>query len=248
MPKLVPINREKHGNKFWQRPKTYEFVKKSALVPLVSKDLSKAVMEMPIGFVKRDDKFMLTALLGYEPDNNLFVDQDGKWLGKYIPSAFKWYPFQLAQDRSNQLVFCVDEESGLITDDPNDKPFLDDMGQMSEDLHHVVSFFKNVERSRLLTIKACAALDKHELFQPWPLKISVQSGLHKIEDLFRVDEEKFNNLSSEVAGELHRAGALPVAYCHFLSQQHLPSLCNLDQKQQQKEVDWEFSFDDRLDF
>jgi hypothetical protein len=47
-----------------------------------------------MAFVKQQDSFFLIALLSLTPKTNLFVAPDGRWLGGYVPSYFRGYPFQ----------------------------------------------------------------------------------------------------------------------------------------------------------
>ena len=54
-----------------------------------------------------------------------------------------------------------------------------------------------------------------------------------LQGLFRVDEEKLNQLDGAALQELQQSGAMGVAYCQLLSMQHLLTLARLAEQQAQ---------------
>ncbi len=134
MPQLTPITKQNHSEKSWTRFTSYAFASKDNLVPLAGAEIAKAVTALPMAFVKQQDRFFLVAVLSLTTGTNLFVAPDGRWLGKYIPSVFRGYPFQLAKaEGRDNLVLCVDEESGLVNDDKAaGEPFFDEAGEVAK--------------------------------------------------------------------------------------------------------------------
>ncbi len=70
MTKPIPITSKHHAGKFWKPAKNYLFAKKQAMVPLVSADLIRAVVDMPVVFTKNNE---LAAMLGFKRDDNVFI-------------------------------------------------------------------------------------------------------------------------------------------------------------------------------
>jgi hypothetical protein len=69
-----------------------------------------------MAFIKQQDNFVLVGLLSLTPGQNVFVAQDGRWLGAYVASVFRGYPFRLARaEGRDDLILCIDEDSGLIS-------------------------------------------------------------------------------------------------------------------------------------
>ncbi|MBK1719771.1 SapC family protein [Thiocystis violacea] len=227
MPTIVPVSRERHAAKHWKPFQSYAFARQSALVPLVAAEIPKAAMAMPLAFIRQGDQTLPVALMGLEPDKNVFVARDGRWLGPYVPSGLRGYPFSLARTEADTLVLCVDEDSGLVVDGPEGEPLFTAAGEPTEGLGRILEFLQQIERNRVLTSQACAALARHELVHTWPITLGGTTGERRVEGLFQIDEAALNQLSDEAFLDLRRAAALPIAYCQLLSIQHLPRLGEL---------------------
>lgn len=152
---------------------------------------------------------------------------NGQWVGAYVPSALRGHPFKLAKSQDNQLVLCVNQDSGLITDGPDGEAFFDASGEPSEPVRQVMDFLQKVEENQQATARMCAALTKHNVIKPWVITLKTPSGDRNIEGLYQIDEEALKQLPGEAFLELRQAGALPIAYCQMLSMQHLATLGKL---------------------
>ena len=200
-----------------------------AVAPLVASELPKAVISLPVGFLQHDESYIPVAILGVQTGRNLFVAQNGRWAGQYIPSIFRSYPFKLANTEDGQQVLCVDEDSGLIIDAEKNtgEALFDAEGKPVQAIMDVLNFLNQSEQSRLRTVIACAALQKHNLIRPWSITLKTETGEQQIAGLFQIDEAALNQLSGEAMLEVREAGGLLVAYCQLLSMQHLPVLGEL---------------------
>ena len=221
------ISRERHASKHWNRYTNYRFAAADSVIPLVAAELPKAVMSLPTAFIAQGDGYVPAAVLGLQPGNNLFVAPDWHWAGQYIPAHFRSYPFHLLQSEGEQQVLCIDEDSGLMTDGAAGEAFFADDGQPAQAVLDILNFLTQIERSRVATAAACAALRKHALIRPWPITLKTETGEQQIEGLFQIDEAALNQLSAEALHEVRDAGALPIAYCQLLSMQHLRLLGQL---------------------
>lgn len=227
MPNYQAITRESHASRRWNRYTSYSFAAADAVVPLVATELPKAVMALPVAFIEQGAGYVPAAVLGLQAGNNVFVAPDWRWVGGYIPAAFRSYPFRLANTEDGQQVLCVDEDSGLLTDGPAGEPFFTEDGQPAQPILDVLNLLTQVEQDRVRTAAACAALQKHQLIRPWPITVKSDSGEQQVAGLFQVDEAALKQLPAEALHELSQAGALTVAYCQLLSMQHLPLLGQL---------------------
>ena len=227
MPNFQAITRERHASQRWQRASNYRFAAQDAVVPLVAAELPKAVISQPIAFIEQAEGFVPAAVLSLMPGKDLYVAKSGCWTGDYIPAAFRSYPFRLANTDDGQQVLCIDEDSGLVSNSPGGEPFFNEDGQPAQTVLDILNFLTLVERSRVVTAAACAALQKHALIRPWAITLKTETGEQKIAGLFQIDEAALNQLSAEALHEVSQAGALPMAYCQLLSMQHLPLLGQL---------------------
>lgn len=224
MPNFQVINRNVHGNRRWVRHVNYIFTAKERMATLVGAELPKAMMGMPIGFVAQGDDYAPVALLSLLEERNLFVGQNGQWLGNYVPAAYRAHPFRLARTPEGKDVLCVDEDSLMLTGGPDGEPFFTENGEPAQTVLDVLDLLTKTEQNRLATAAACALLKQHGLLRPWPVKVQAEDGAHQIGGLFQIDEAALNALPGDALAELRAAGALLIAYCQMLSMQHLQTL------------------------
>ena len=231
MPNFQAISIKRHGNLRWKRYANYTFAAADSIVPLVAAELPKAVTALPIAFVEQGEGYFPAAVLGLRPGNNVFVSPDWRWIGQYIPAAFRSYPFRLVSTQDGQQMLCINEDSGLVTEAPSGEPFFTADGQPTQATLDILNFLTYIEQNRAITEKACAVLQKHKLIRPWLITVKNDVGENQIAGLFQIDEAALNNLSAEAFLELRQSGALPIAYCQLLSMQHLPLLGQLTDAQ-----------------
>lgn len=87
------------------------FAEKSHAVPLVGIEFPDACMEYPIVFSRgRDDSWMALAVTGLAEDENLFIDPQHRWAGRYVPACIRRYPFILV-DNGEQPYGVADRKS-----------------------------------------------------------------------------------------------------------------------------------------
>jgi len=226
MSKYQAVSKSAYASLRWKRYDNYHFAALDAVAPLVVQELPKACMALPVAFIQQDGKFIPAAVQGLQPGQNLFVAADGRWIGPYTPATYRGYPFALANAENEQLVLCVDADSGLVGEEHTER-FFDDSGEPSQSVKDVLNFLHQVRTNRELTVRLCAALDAEGLIQPWPITLKSEQGEQAVEGLYCIDEAKFNSLDAEALHRVHQSGALPVVYCQLLSMQHLQTLGQL---------------------
>lgn len=235
----VALSHETHSNKRWRRFKDYQFAASAAVAELVAHEFSAACVSLPIAFILKDKNFLPVAVQGVINNVNLFVASDGRWLGRYVPAIYRSYPFSMATTQAGQLVICVDDASGLITN-PLDVSeaatlqaeslrFFNDQGNLDPFVKSIGSFLEQIQASRLITARMCAALNDEKLLVPWSIQVKTPIGQYQPDGLFRVDESKLQGASVDTLDRLNKVGALSAAYCQLVSMQHIQLLGNLVQ-------------------
>ena len=228
MPDFHLITRERHGHQFWSKHTGYSFAAGDALCPLVAQELPKTVSSLPIALILEGEHFVPVAIQGLEPGKNLCVGGDGRWLTPYIPSHYRSYPFRMLPTENGEHVLCIDESSGLVSDNSGE-PFFKEDGTPAQSIVEILNFFNQIEANRQLTRSICIVLQQHGLIQPWPITVQGEQGEQQVEGLFRIDERALNDLTAEDLAAVRDAGGLTVAYCQLLSMQHLATLGTLAQ-------------------
>jgi hypothetical protein len=219
MPKYVVISRERYGAKRLRAHENFAFIAGEAVVPIVNVELQAIALSMPMGFIEQSGRYTLVAVLSFIPGRNLFVGPDNQWLGKYIPAAFRGYPFRLLRkEGSDDFVLGIDDESRLIVDaNETGEAFYDNEGKPSASVQAMSNFLSGVERSRTATDLAIAALAKAGVICPWEIRIKMDDGEKPISGLHRIDEAGLNALGDEAFLQLRKASALPIAYAQLIS-------------------------------
>lgn len=228
MAKFVPLSRQKHGDKTWKRPDTHRFAAQEALVPLVGREVATAAVNMPMGFTKEGEGYQLVALLSFVPGSNLFVNDEGKWVGTYIPAAFRSYPFRLLRvEGQDNMVLCIDEESEFIKDGPGEEIFFDAGDRPSKSVTQTGEFLKQLERSRQATAFAVSALAEAGLVVPWSINVKAGDKKKPVKGIYRIDEKALNGLNTEQFEKLRKVGAVSLAYAQLISMSRLEVLQSL---------------------
>ncbi len=215
---LVPLSTERHGSKRLLPRTDYRYASTTALVPLVPAELPRAALELPIGLARQEERLSLVGILSPRPGLNLYVAEDGQWLGGYIPAQIRVYPFAVARinDKSADPVLCVDEGSARLVDNEGEPLF--DNGQPGRPVTEARQFFQQMLQQEQLGLKLCQALEAKRVIVPWSLKYKDGEGNEReTKGLFRVDEQALGALSDADFLELRRGGALSLAYTQLIS-------------------------------
>jgi len=235
MPSIKPIRRGEFEGKYWKPILNFTFAAKDTIVPLTGTELSKACLTRPVALFRRGEQFVFVAVQGFEPQKNLLVMPDGKWLGGYIPAAYRGYPFAIAQDQNGKEILCIDEDSGLINESEG-QPFFDESGEATKTLKDLMQFLMTVRQDALRTQKAVDAIQAAGLIKEWSIKLGTGDDAKALKGFFKVDEQALNDLDPEQFEELRQKGALPLIYSHLISLQHMKALAQLAQKRAEIEV------------
>ncbi len=220
MPNIQVVSLETHRKKYWKLSSGYKFAAQDAVCQISATEVPNAVLALPLAFMETGDTFTLVAVQGVESGKNLLVSADGRWMSGYIPALYRGYPFVLAKTEDEQQILCIDEDSDSYTEDLDGEAFYDG-DKPSTAITEKFNLLMEQQRTKQVTARICAQLQKHGLIQPWPVKIQNAQGESNINGFFRIDEEALNSLDKEAFLELREIGALPIAYCQLISMQHL---------------------------
>jgi hypothetical protein len=218
------ITKERHASQFRRPLDSFAFAAKECLVPIGKQELSSAVLAYPVALVEQSAGLVPVAVLGLFDRQNAYVDQNGRWLGGYIPASIRLYPFRLSETAEGQLSLCIDEDSGALCSNSDAEPLFLEDGTASPQLLEVAKMLQELTQGQRVLQLASQALKAHGLVMPLAISLDLDSGKHEVNGLFQIDEAKLNALPAEALLALRDAGALALAYCMCLSMQHLQGL------------------------
>jgi hypothetical protein len=218
--KPVLLNADAHRNtKLGGLAGNFTFTGKTNSVPLAAIEFFDTAREYPIAFTGKDGASMFPiALLGVRHSENLFVGDDGRWEGRYIPAFVRRYPFVLAekQDADDFNVFLDEAYPGFGASDG--ERLFTDSGEYTPLLKQALEFLSNyqgeIRRTRLF-IERLQALD---LLIPRVLQVMRKDEAPIILHGFSVvDEQRLMALDDAQLVELARSGFLAWIYAHLMS-------------------------------
>jgi len=239
MQKIKPVNKKEDLKAGWKKYSNYNHAAQLPVVMITLQELSHINGNYPIAFAKINEKeYRLVVMLGLFENENLFVNQEGKWLSSYIPAHFRSYPFMLSSvqtEEENKQIFCIDMQSGLYRENPmlesGEESFFNDDGTLTEKAQKTLNFLEALMKNTKLTQKAVDKLASYELLLPLQLKSKdVNEQRKPIKGLYTIDEKKLNALEPKSLKELQESYALVVAYTQLLSMPQIQILKELDDK------------------
>ncbi len=227
-----PLNAAVHRGLSLMPTSDFGFARSTNSVVLGATEFPLAMRHYPIVFTAGEPRVPV-AVLGLEAAHNLYVAKDGKWLAEgYVPAYVRRYPFLfLEQPGKEELVLCIDEDSGLLVRS-EERPLFSDQGptQLVQD---ALKFCRDFQQATRAGAAFAAALAERGLLIPNRARVVLNSGKEMVlRDFDVVDEAKFNALPDDVFLDWRRRGWLVLVYCHLLSMGSWAKLVELAAGQQ----------------
>ncbi len=225
---LQPLNIEKHANTKIQNGFNVEFMATQHIVPVVAHEFGRVANEYPMAFVKNNeaDTFQAVAIMGLEPQTNLFVE-DGQWQGGYVPMSASRYPLGLVRHPENedQFAIVIDEASKLVGEAEGNALFED--GKETEYLtrrkNALMAYMEFAQVSQQFT----QFLADKELLIAQTLTVEIKGEKKDINGIYLIDEKKLNELSDEDFLDLRKRGFLGPIYSFLTSTHQVARLARL---------------------
>lgn len=230
MSNFQALNNNKHKKLKIKTDASYAHAAKSHVVPLSVFELSQAQADYPIVFIKdtQTGQFHLVALVGLEPNENLFFHVDG-WQAEYIPMQLRGYPLALTssiENADNQIV-AIDINASEVNESEGEALFING-GQQSELLAKKIELMSQFSAQVPATQRFVERLVNNELISPQALTIKTNKGKEiNLTGLYIVDENKINKLAAETFSALKDEHLLAPIYACMFSLQRISRLINL---------------------
>jgi hypothetical protein len=218
-----PLERERDANLCISRPHDFSFAATTNAIPILTEEMPVAAAHYPIIFTHGPQPFP-AAVVGFYQNQNLFVDQNGQWLGgAYLPSYVRRYPFILMDDpEQKQFVLCIDEESDQLGVEGEVQLF--ENGEPSKFTLGAMEFCAALRQQGDATDEFVRALQKHEILAPNSAAIEIHDKKLQLSGFLVIDPKKFDALPDSVILEWRAHGWLRLVYAHLLSSHRWPSL------------------------
>lgn len=196
-------------------------------------EFGDAAREFPVVFVAAGDDedgkpaIAPIAVFGMEQRQNLFVDDSGRWRGRYMPAVLRVYPFCIGRLDAERYAICLDAGwSGVSRDGtgPGERLFADD-GQPTPLMQEVQKQLEVIEAEVQRTRLMCRRLRDLNLLREMRFDATLPDGQTLAVDGFlTVDEAALAALPDADVVDLHKTGLLGLIHAHFVSLGHMRKL------------------------
>lgn len=197
-------------------------------------EFSQLQLEYPIFFSKNtgSGEFEAVALLGFEPGENLFLNESG-WDGDYVPLSIVRQPFLIGfQQRMEngvpreEPVVTIDMDHPRVNHKQGEPVFLPN-GGTSEYLNHINSVLVTIHQGHQQRQQMIARLLAANLIEPFRLSLTFKNGeAHNLEGLYTIDEDRLKALDDATLVALHQQGDLQHVYMMLASIGNVRKLIN----------------------
>ena len=222
------LSKKLYKDKAVSKEKDYKFASKQILVHISGFELLKVTQALPIVFVKDDNDVKLCALMGLQENENLLVDQSGKWRLPFIPSALLAYPFRIGKSTEGKSLVLVAEDNALIVDREKGDPLFNKDGTETRLLKNYIHYLTEISKSNSIISVVTSLIEKFDLLEPFTINAKIDgSNPISLSGLMRINARKFDELGSQEFLELRTNNCLEFIYAHFISMQCINGLVKI---------------------
>jgi hypothetical protein len=225
---VVPLDRRRHAGLALRPDHSAAWCAQLNSVLLNAVEMPLAALDYPLAFVRdaQGGECWPAALLGLRAQQNLYVDERGRWRpGVYVPAIVRRHPFCVAaataEDGETKQLICVQEDQLA----PSDQPWFDARGEPTAAWTPWQKLIEAIESARAQTQAFVKRLDALGLLVPFEaLALADQRPPLRLQGLWRVDESKLHALDEVPLKECLRRGELRAVYAHLLSLENFARL------------------------
>jgi hypothetical protein len=222
----TPVSVERHKDLAVKAGVSYRFASSVNSVPLTAVEFAQAAAEYPIVFAGAGDSVMPAVILGAQQTENLFINDEGAWQGKYIPAFVRRYPFVFSTDKSGKtFILHIDESFEGCNREGRGERLFDNDGQQTQYLKGVLNFLQDYQGRFQRTKEYCDRLKSLDLLQPMQAQFNLTSGERRsLSGFMTVNRDKLKALPDADLLAMFRNDELECTYLHLHSLRHFGNM------------------------
>lgn len=220
---VVAVSPQRHGKKSIKTGSNFSYAGGVNSVPLMAAEFEAASFEYPIVFSGEAGAIMPVALLGLRDGENLYVDAEGKWTGRYVPAFVRQYPFVFAStDKGDNFTLCIDESFSGVNEEGLGERLFDAGGARTQYLQSVLGFLQAYQAQFRATRRFVQRLEDLKLLEAMEAQFTLTSGQRmRLGGFQTVNRERLRQVAADVLGQMARGGELDLVYAHVHSMRNL---------------------------
>ncbi len=214
---VVILDPAKHGQ-LKLKPADFSHVAKQHILPISLHEFAGAAMDSPIVFVKNSEtgEFQPVVILGLEPGYNS-KEQDGKWVGSYLPNILKDYPLTVVinPDDKDKVWIGVREDSSQVSKEEGEALFngMEETEFLAQRKKSLIQHFEEDQATKAVM----RYFADNELFTSQSLTVNIKGEPRTINGIYLIDETKLNQMDDETYLGLRKRGLIGPIYSHLTS-------------------------------
>ena len=225
---VVPLNKEQHQELHLEAQEGYAFASDTNSLYVAAVEFPQAAMEYPIVFARdAEEQVFPVVLLGVKKEQNLYVDDKGQWLARYIPAYARRYPFILARggEQGEQYAVCIDEGFTGFNTAKEGQPLFTAEGEHTEILTQAITFLQDYQKHVELTAAFCKNLQELDVLEPVTANIEMKSGEKlSIGGLLCISRDKLKAVKPGALADLVKTDQMELVYLHLHSLRNVNTL------------------------
>jgi hypothetical protein len=186
-------------------------------VNLAASEMPSAALAFPCVMTRSATGGRLLAVTGLEQGRNLFVNDQQQWTAAYMPAVVRTWPFRLLNQEDDEGARPVAVQRDALNPTQGEALF-DEQGQEMPWLQNILKELVALDAAEITTATMVDALDAAGVLTERALQAVLPNGRQmELTGFLSVDELKLHALDDTKVANLHRQGALAMAYLHLLS-------------------------------
>lgn len=203
----------------------FAFARGHERVEIGMSECLEAAAAMPLALVRDGEQgaFRVVAVMGVEENDNLLVDEEGRWHAGYTPSALRLYPFTLTGPGNGaEPELAYDASCGMVH--PGGSRPLVENGEATELTTRLLKALRWLEEERMAARIAAQSLEVAGVLGPWAPDITLHGETLQPQGLYGVDQKALAGLRGPMLEALNDAGGLLLAHAQLVSMNNFPFL------------------------
>jgi len=182
-------------------------------------EFAHAALSYPTVFGETGAVVIPAAVLGLRPDENLFIDKQGRWQATYIPAFIRRYPFVFSSaDEGKTFTLCIDETFPGINQKGRGERLFGADGKPTRYLSDALKFLQQYQLEFERTKAFSNKLKELNLLEPMRARLDLGSGKGMALAGFSVvNRARLKTLSAEMLAKLASSDELECVYTHIVS-------------------------------
>jgi len=225
---LAAVTAERHHDWCVELGRDYAFARTTNSVPLTRVEFARAAREYPIVFAGQDQEVFPLAVLGLADQQNLFIDEQGKWEADYLPAFVRRYPFVFTTfDEGQNFTLCIDEAFSGCNQEGRGERLFDAEQQKTRYLDNVLAFLGEFQAEYQRTRAFAKRMKVLDLLEPVQANVEMGSGKKlALTDFQVVNRTRLKQISDTALKEMFSADDLELVYQHLQSMHAFAGLIN----------------------